>query len=827
MNKERIHIKIKRHLLILSLFVATLLGNNSAFAQGECLGGGCTGGSQYPAGTQSTTSTTFVTVVTNNYAGEYGVYNVTNGKTYEWSLCAGDGGAASYDSQLMLLNSTGATIICYSDDYCGDDAKISWTATSTTTVRVLIAQWNCAGNATNTTVRWRCVDCGAACPVPGNDDACNATAMPTPLDGTNCLVGETNCGATAYWSGGCVPAGDLEVWYTATLTGANTVLNLSLSNTTFGGGNVNVLLTTKNDACPADANMTLIDNYCGGAAGPISFTGLTPGVQYHIGISTNVGNDGDFDICATEVTPGGGAGDDCGTATRIDCGDAVLVGETSVGNTDDENSWTCYSPINTPGGDHYYVVQWPDAVNGGAIRINLTNVVDGNDTYLELIALGSPCAPPACDDGGQLIISTGLFGTATNFLEYNVPAGITDYYFVIDSQNDGIDSYDIEVTCFTTGLELDMNNSCTPIPAGEPANQGYYQTWDGVAPPATADPAAMTGTYTICENVYILNVGWEWLKYFDVTLGECWINPTSFTPNGNNTGFHSLCGGAKTGNWAAALAGNAISWDFTHPTQGGCGNTDWGDGNLLNNNYSCQLYTFCYDANVDPTCNAVTGFQNGISATDDGIGAGAGSGVNPSNVTLGTTSPTVLPVTLLSFSAEPVLNNDKYGVVLNWKTSAEINNDYFTIERSVDGFEFEEVLRMQGAGNSTTLNNYFAVDENPHRGISYYRLKQTDFNGAFEYFNMVSVNISNIDDLHIFPNPVTSDLNISLKSKKENSEVFIKIYDTRGGIVFEQLSLFNKGLNESTVDMKDFSHGLYFITIENEGQIQKLKFIKE
>ncbi len=578
------------------------------------------------------------------------------------------------------------------------------------------------------------------------------------------------------------------------------------------------------------------DNCCNNANESVAF-GSVLGNIYIIRLqdwNSNATMTGCLSVTTTGGGGGGGGGDDCANADRIDCGDPVLVGETSVGNTNDQGSYTChttgapfFTPIATPGGDHYYVVQWPDAANGGAIRINLTNVVDGNDTYLELIALGNPCAPPACDDGGQLTIATGLFGTATNFLEYNVGAGVADYYFVVDSQNDGIDSYDIEVTCFTTGLELDVTNGCAAIPAGQPANQGYYQTWDGAAPPATQDPALMTGTYTICENVYIMNVGWEWLKYFDVTLGACWTNPTNFTPNGNNTGFHSLCGGAATGTWNANLAGNVISWDFTHPTQGGCGNPAWGDGNLLNNNYTCQLYTFCYDANVDPACNANTGFQNGVSATDDGIGAGAGSGVNPSNITLGTTSPTVLPVTLVSFTAQAVLNEGKYGVILNWRTAAEINNDFFTIERSTDGINFEYVLEMPGAGNSTSINNYITVDEDPYKGVSYYRLKQTDFNGASEYFDMVSVNISNIDDLTLFPNPVTSDLNISLKSKSEQSEIYVKIYNIQGSLIVNQKNALVKGLNEIAVDMNKYSQGLYFVTVEYGNQIQKLKFLKE
>jgi hypothetical protein len=121
-------------------------------------------GSQFPSGTQSTTSTSFVTVATNIYAGEWAVYNVTSGQVYEWSLCSADGGAASYDSQLTLRTTTNGAL-CYSDDICGDDAKIGWTATFTGQVRVKVSRYNCLTNTTNTTLRWRCASCGPPPPV--------------------------------------------------------------------------------------------------------------------------------------------------------------------------------------------------------------------------------------------------------------------------------------------------------------------------------------------------------------------------------------------------------------------------------------------------------------------------------------------------------------------------------------------------------------------------------------------------------------------------------------------------------------------------------------
>ncbi len=151
--------------LVFSFFTLT----GEALAQ-ECLSGGCAfSGSQFPAATQSTTSATFVTVSTLIFAGEWQRYSVTSGATYQWSLCTADGGSASYDSQLTLYQDDGSTILCYSDDNCGDDAKIQWVASYTGFVRTKVNEYNCLTNSTATTLVWRrsaappaSLNCGSA-----------------------------------------------------------------------------------------------------------------------------------------------------------------------------------------------------------------------------------------------------------------------------------------------------------------------------------------------------------------------------------------------------------------------------------------------------------------------------------------------------------------------------------------------------------------------------------------------------------------------------------------------------------------------------------------
>lgn len=95
---------------------------------------------------------------------------------------------------------------------------------------------------------------------------------------------------------------------------------------------------------------------------------------------------------------------------------------------------------------------------------------------------------------------------------------------------------------------------------------------------------------------------------------------------------------------------------------------------------------------------------------------------------------TALPITLISFDVTP--SND--GNLILWDVATQYNNDYYTIERSDDGIEFREITKIPGDGTATYRMKYSYYDEDFPEGINYYRLKQTDFDGRFEYFYIVS-----------------------------------------------------------------------------------------
>jgi len=183
-----------------------------------------------------------------------------------------------------------------------------------------------------------------------------------------------------------------------------------------------------------------------------------------------------------------------------------------------------------------------------------------------------------------------------------------------------------------------------------------------------------------------------------------------------------------------------------------------------------------------------------------------------------------LPIELLSFEAN--YNSNK--VDLKWITSSEVNNDYFTIERSRDALVWEEVIRTNGSGNSNANIEYLEVDYNPYEGVSYYRLKQTDFDGNFEYFNIVPVKIDvqKKGEMSLFPNPLIRGEELKINMENVKDDVLIVIRDSKGEEFFSKAEIrFEKDQLVAIPISKDIPKGLYVVTASSENQIYSQKLI--
>ena len=172
---------------------------------------------------------------------------------------------------------------------------------------------------------------------------------------------------------------------------------------------------------------------------------------------------------------------------------------------------------------------------------------------------------------------------------------------------------------------------------------------------------------------------------------------------------------------------------------------------------------------------------------------------------------TTYTVELLSFTAQP----NESSVLLNWITASEKNNDYFSVEKSKDGVEFTEVAKVKGAGNSTTKLTYTELDSNPHSGTSYYRLKQTDFDGKYSYSTLLKVDFNNSSESSqiVYPNPNEGEIiNIDFVTA-EDQQIVIDMYDLSGNIIYSLAVMADKGNNKHTIYMSNkLGKGTYIIT---------------
>lgn len=182
-----------------------------------------------------------------------------------------------------------------------------------------------------------------------------------------------------------------------------------------------------------------------------------------------------------------------------------------------------------------------------------------------------------------------------------------------------------------------------------------------------------------------------------------------------------------------------------------------------------------------------------------------------------------LPVELLTFDAA---YNKKTGFVdLVWTTASETNNDYFTVERSSDNLNFETVITRNGAGNSNQVLYYYDADKEPLPGLSYYRLKQTDFDGAFTYSQTETVMISSENYIvTINPNPVNDHINVSVISHEQQC-LKLKFFDIYGNLLKETNMDVLPGGNLKIIPAETFAPGVYFMRID--GTMVNIKFVIE
>ena len=192
----------------------------------------------------------------------------------------------------------------------------------------------------------------------------------------------------------------------------------------------------------------------------------------------------------------------------------------------------------------------------------------------------------------------------------------------------------------------------------------------------------------------------------------------------------------------------------------------------------------------------------------------------------------VLPIELVYFSgAASLYSENEEEVGLHWQTSSETNNDFFTIERSGDGKKWIEIEKIHGVGNSNSILNYEFTDHTLiGEGVVYYKLKQTDYDGQYEYYGPLAVRLvpSHEWKLVLQNIPIIGEeekLNANLLLS-ENSDIMVNILDLQGRVLSQQKINAFKGSTLLNIDLKNIQRGVYFLKVFNSKISLQQRFVK-
>ena len=176
----------------------------------------------------------------------------------------------------------------------------------------------------------------------------------------------------------------------------------------------------------------------------------------------------------------------------------------------------------------------------------------------------------------------------------------------------------------------------------------------------------------------------------------------------------------------------------------------------------------------------------------------------------------LLPVKLSVFTVQKAAKSAQ----LDWTTEQETNSSHFIVQRSADGRKWNDIARVNAAGNSSIPINYRLYDNAPLNGINYYRLKQVDLDGRFEISVVKNISFKTLYDVSISPNPAKDFINIDI-TKTDNEVLNILITDLAGKIV-QSLKSSQKSIKIATAGI---AKGLYFISIKNNNNSFTQKII--
>lgn len=240
-------------------------------------------------------------------------------------------------------------------------------------------------------------------------------------------------------------------------------------------------------------------------------------------------------------------------------------------------------------------------------------------------------------------------------------------------------------------------------------------------------------------------------------------------------------------------------------------------------------------AGFDRTGCFISHYTGGTWVQQQSVGAASGSGPYTRTVTnlTGSFSPfgigsagSPLPIELLHFDAEQQGDS----VLISWVTASEKNNDYFLIEKTTDGITYTPVAKIKGAGDSDGKLSYSVVDKIPSAGVSYYRLKQVDFDGKYWLSNLEEVIFERTGHellFSLYPNPASDETYVKFHHVEKGQSVLLTVYDLVGKVISSQTVTMEKDHeNGVQIDLTGHPSGMYLVSVLSNNMNCQKKLVK-
>ncbi len=365
---------------------------------------------------------------------------------------------------------------------------------------------------------------------------------------------------------------------------------------------------------------------------------------------------------------------------------------------------------------------------------------------------------------------------------------------------DGANSSNGNANSFVDGEVEKTGTTAFIYPVGDVANIGGSDR--AIWAPIETDACTLS---TISANYYYENPPYDWWYHSEnmdasidhVTDREYWdLSTNNATPavsiywTDNTDDLHSF--GSTSGEMTPAF---------------------------LASNMTIAHYNTSLNKWEDMGANIPTGtiyFDDGVIKTTTAF-----SSYSP--ITFASKNPTfTLPVELITFNA----NCYKDYVSINWTSASEINNDYYLIERSEDGKNWESIARVEGAGNSNTEIDYEVIDKNPLNGNNYYRLTQFDFDGKFETFKTVITTCDieeNELEIVIYPNPFKNELNVTAFNSNDSQSYTVRLLDISGKLILKREIQSVSNAFHIRLLPGDIKAGMYILEVLSESDTTRFK----